>query len=377
MKNVLRDGRSWAWLSLLALLAACSGTSRPQPSDIAAVEVRQPIETVWSARVGDIRFPLTMGLAQGRAAVADSQGEVVLLDAVNGREVWRVALKEAVASGVGTDGEQVALVTRSNQLVVLHQGRERWRAVLPAESFTAPVVAGGRVFVLNANRSVSAFDGNTGRKLWTQQRAGEPLVLRQAGVLMPFKNTLVAGFAGRMAGLNPNTGQPVWEVAIATPRGTNDMERLVDLLGPAHRAGDGVCVRAFQSQVGCVDAQRGQAVWTRPSVGERAIGGNDTLVLSTLSNGTVQAHRRSDGERLWESERLKYRQLSAPLVTPRGVLIADSGGWLYLLSAQDGRLLNRIRLEGQQELAAPAVLGEADRVVLVSRDGRISGLRLP
>jgi hypothetical protein len=45
---------------------------------------------------------------------------------------------------------------------------------------------------------------------------------------------------------------------------------------------------------------------------------------------------------LWDTERLKYRVLSAPLVTPRGVLLADNGGWLYLLSLADGALLNRI-----------------------------------
>ena len=375
--SLLRRCGPWALVLILAALSACSGASRPKPAEIAAIEVRQAVEPAWSARVGEIRFPLTLGLAQGRVALADSQGQVALLDAASGRDVWRVALKEPVAAGVGTDGEQVALVTRGNQVVVLQQGQERWRASLPAESFTAPVVAGGRVFVLSANRSVTAFDGSSGRKLWSQQRAGEPLVLRQAGVLMPFKNTLLAGFAGRMAGMNPDTGMTSWEVAIATPRGTNDMERLVDLLGPAQRAGDGVCVRAFQAQVGCVDAERGQVLWTRPSLGERAIGGDSQRVISVLSNGTVQAHRRSDGERLWESERLKYRQLSAPLVTPRGLLIADSGGWLYLLASDDGSLLNRIRLEGQQELAAPAVLADTAHVVLVSRDGRVSGLRLP
>ena len=375
--NISHRGWPWALLAVLALLTACSGASRPKPVEIASVEVRQAVEPMWSARVGEIQFPLTLGHAQGRVALADSQGQVALLDAASGRDVWRVALKEAIAAGVGTDGEQVALVTRGNQLVVLSQGRELWRAGLPAESFTAPLVAGGRVFVLSANRSVTAFDGATGRKLWSQQRTGEPLVLRQAGVLMPFKNTLLAGFAGRLAGLNPDTGVAAWEVALATPRGTNDMERLVDLLGPAQRAGDLVCARAFQSQVGCVNAERGQVLWTRPSVGERAIGGDEALVLSVLSNGTVQALRRSDGERLWESERLKYRQLSTPLVTPRGILVADSGGWLYLLSNEDGSLLNRIRLDGQQSLAAPAVLSATSQVVLVTRDGRISGLRLP
>jgi outer membrane protein assembly factor BamB len=237
------------------------------------------------------------------------------------------------------------------------------------------LVAGQRVFVLTADRSVLAFDGSTGQRLWTQQRLGEPLVLKQAGVLVAFKNTLLVGLSGRLVGLDPTNGLVVWESAIATPRGTNDMERLVDLVGPSEREGDMVCVRAFQSQVGCVNAQKGQGMWTRPSVGDKGLSGNLNLVIAPQANGVVQALRREDGERVWETERLKYRQLSAPLVTPKGILMADGGGWVYVLSLADGALLNRLKI-GTEELAAAPTLAQ-DVSVLVSREGRVTGLLLP
>src|SRR5690606_27758974 len=110
---------------------------------------------------------------------------------------------------------------------------------------------------------VAAFDGQSGRRLWTQQRQGEPLVLRQAGVLLAVGDTLVAGQGGRMAGLNPLNGSIRWEVAIATPRGINDIERLADLVGGVSRVGNTVCARAFQAAIGCVDAERGELLWTQ------------------------------------------------------------------------------------------------------------------
>jgi outer membrane protein assembly factor BamB len=237
------------------------------------------------------------------------------------------------------------------------------------------LVAGGRVFVLTADRSVLAFDGGSGAKLWTQQRPGEPLVLKQAGVILPFNNTLVVGLSGRLVGLDPNNGLVRWESAIATPRGTNDMERLVDLVGPADRVGDVVCVRAFQSQIGCVNALRGQSVWTRASNGDRGVSGNEKQLIAALSNGVVQAWDRSNGERLWDTERLKYRALSAPLVTPRGVLLADNGGWLYLLSLADGALLNRVKLDGSELASTPVQAGAY--YVVVTREGRVMGLQIP
>ena len=86
-----------------------------------------------------------------------------------------------------------------------------------------------------ADRSVLGFDGASGRLLWTQQRPGDPLVLKHAGVLMAVGDTLVAGLSGRLVGLNPTTGALRWDAPIATPRGTNDLERLVDVVGPVSR----------------------------------------------------------------------------------------------------------------------------------------------
>ena len=371
----------WTSLTRLAVasacvaLAACSGPSRPKPTEISGVPVLQDVRTSWSANLGKVDFPLVVSARENRIALANSQGVVVVLDATTGKEVWRLKLDQPVSAGVGSDGQQLAVVTRNNELIALQDGKVQWRKSLPAQSFTAPLVAGARVFVLTADRSVMAFDGATGRQLWTQQRAGEPLVLKQTGVLLAFKNTLLVGLSGRLVALDPNTGVVRWESAIATPRGTNDVERLVDLVAPFDRAGDVVCVRAFQAAVGCVNAERGQSVWTRPSVGELGVSGHDHLLVAPMSNGVVQAFNRATGERVWETERLKYRILSAPLVTPRGVLVADNGGWLYLLSLADGALLNRVKLDGEELATAPVFAG--GRYVVVTREGRVTGLQIP
>ena len=362
-------------LGVEALLAACSA-SRPKPVDIPPVAVLQEARTAWTAQIGKVNFPLSVASRDDRIALANSDGTVAMLHAKTGKDIWRLTLpKTIVSAGVGSDGQQVALVTRDNQLVVMQDAKVQWRQTLPAQSFTPPLVAGQRVFVLTADRSVLAFDGATGQKLWTQQRPGEPLVLKQAGVLTAFKNTLLVGLSGRLAGLDPSTGVIVWESAIATPRGTNDMERLVDLVGPPDRMGDMVCARAFQAQIGCVDAQKGQGMWTRPSVGDRGLSGNANILVAPLANGVVQAWRREDGERVWETARLKYRLLSAPLVTPKGIVIADSGGYVYLLSLADGSLLNRLKIDGEELAAAPVAASAT--YVLVSREGRVTGLNLP
>ncbi|MBN9341167.1 MAG: PQQ-binding-like beta-propeller repeat protein, partial [Comamonadaceae bacterium] len=276
-------------------------------------------------------------------------------------------------AGVGSDGQRAAVVSDSNELIVVADGREVWRRPLTAQAYTAPLVAGERVFVLAADRSLAAYDAATGQRLWRQQRQGEPLVLRQPGVLMAVGDTLVAGMAGRMVGFNPDSGTVRWEAPVATPRGTNDVERLVELVAPVSRVDDSVCVRAFQAAVGCVNTARAATQWSQAANGATGIDGDGTLLFGTESNGFVQAWRRADGARAWSYDRLQYRKLTAPLLLGRSVVVGDDAGWVHLLSREDGQPLNRFATDNSGIAATPVVA--ANTLVVVTRNGAVYGFR--
>jgi outer membrane protein assembly factor BamB len=298
-------------------------------------------------------------------------GTVVALDAATGRESWRGAVGASLATGAGSDGRVAAALTRDNDLVALDAGKQIWKLKMPASSMTTPFVAGGRVFVLLADRSVHAFDALDGRKLWEQRRPSDPLVLRQAGTLLAVGDTLLVGLSGRLIGLNPNNGSIRWEAAISNSRGTNEIERLNDLVGRASRVGDSVCARSFQSAVGCVNASRGQVQWSRPANGNQGVHGDAELVLGTEADGSITAWRRSDGQTAWTSDRLRYRNLSAPLLVGRSVAIGDGNGLIHLVSRQDGSPLNRLSTDGSAIIGGPVLAG--DTLVAVTRNGGVFG----
>lgn len=371
--------RGTALLVLAASLAGCSlwsggGSAKPAPADLGANVAVLGVRQAWTARVGNVAgLPLDVHALGHVVTVASSDGVVAAIDARTGGDVWRTALGEPLSAAVGSDGKSAAVVSRNNALIVLEAGRERWRETLAAQVFTPPLVAGGRVFVLSADRSVSAYDATTGRRLWAQQRPGEPLVLRQAGVLLAVGDTLVVGLSGRLVGLNPDNGSVRWEAPLASARGTNDVERLVELVGRTSKVGDSVCARSFQAAVGCVNTARGSVAWTQPASGAEGVHGDADALFGVESNGTVVAWRRNDGSRLWGIDRLKHRKLTAPLLLGRSVVIGDDTGLVHLLSRTDGAPLNRIATDGSGIAAAPAVA--ADTLVVVTRNGSIYGFR--
>ena len=166
-------------LALAGLSACSSGTKKPQPTELPPVAALMGTRAAWTAQVGastESMAPLVVG---GRVFAASTAGTVVALNGATGQDVWRLNLGTPIAAGVGSDGQTAAVVTRSNQLVALADGRELWRVRLPARAFTAPLVAGARVFVLTADRTVTAFDARNGARLWAQSRTtGVPVIWR-------------------------------------------------------------------------------------------------------------------------------------------------------------------------------------------------------
>ncbi|MDO8905999.1 MAG: outer membrane protein assembly factor BamB [Hydrogenophaga sp.] len=357
-----------------AVLVACSsGPEKPKPEPLPPVTALIGVQQAWSAQVGDSSASVAPFAVEGRVYVASSAGTVAALDAATGQDVWRINLGTSIAAGVGSDGETAAVVTRGNELVAINSGKELWRVRLPARTFTAPLVAGKRVFVLMADRTVLAFDGQSGTRLWSQSRTAEPLVLSQGGVLLAVGDTLVAGLSGRLVGLNPLNGSVRWEAPVGSSRGTNEVERLVDLVGPASRVGNSVCVRAYSAAVGCVDTLRGAAAWVRPARGIVGVHGDESRVFGVEANGRVQAWIRSSGEPAWNSDRLLHRSLGAPLAVGRVVVIGDSLGTVHVLSREDGTEMNRLSTDGSPILMAPIMANNL--LVVQTRNGGVYAWR--
>lgn len=365
-------GASILALGLAVVLAGCStGSPRPVPAELPPNVDLIGVRQAWSLKLAPIGFPLQVHVQGPQVLLATDDGTVVTLDAPSGREVGRANVGAPLAAGVGGDGHVSAVVTRSNEVVALQGGRELWRHRLTTQSYTAPLVAGGRVFVLGADRSLVALDGRSGTRLWRLQRPAEPLVLRQAGVLLPVGNTLLAGMAGRLVAVNPDDGSIRWEAPVAAARGTNDVERLVDLVGGVSRQGRMVCARAFQTAVGCVDAQDGSVRWTRPANGATGVDGDGARVYGAEADGRVMAWRADTGERAWSTDRLRWRQLTGTLVLGRSVVVGDSTGLVHLLSREDGSALDRFATDGSGIATTPVVAGNT--LVVVTRAGAVYG----
>lgn len=361
-------------------LAGCSSFSLPgfggsKIPKLPGLSPRLNLVTAWSARVSPPPPGLSPVLLKDQIVLAGRDGRLAGLGLARGEALWSHELRRPVAAGVGSDGRFHAVVLDSSELVVVEEGRERWLRRLGVRVVTAPLVAGERVFVLTVDRQVLAFDALDGRLIWSQQRAGagEPLTLLQPGVLRAHRNAVLAGLGPRLVALDALDGSVRWDLPLATPRGTNEVERLADLVGPAGRDGAVVCARAFQSAVACVDADRGALQWTKPGSGELGLAMDREHVYAADSADRIAAYRRGGGERAWIQESLARRRLSAPAVVGPHVVVADVEGWVHYFDALTGTPLARLATDGG-EVDAP-LLVHGTTVHVLTRRGGLHALR--
>jgi outer membrane protein assembly factor BamB len=367
---------------LLVSLSGCStvtntwnswfGDDKNKPAALETLSGPATGRIAWSSKGDNINFPLSIATPGDRFVVASSDGSVRALSAADGRELWRGDAGAKLSAGVGSDGRFAAVVNRDNELVVLDNGRVVWKKALPTPVVAAPLVAGERVFTLTLDRQVIAFDALDGRKIWELKRPGEPLTLAKAGVLMAYKDTLVVGQGPRLAGVDPLRGQLRWEASVATPRGTNEVERLADLVGPAVRQGDLICARAFQSSVGCVNAERGSSLWNRLVGGANGIGADDQVVVAGDAVDRLSAWKLANGDLAWSADQFQRRKLSAPVLLNKQVVIGDAEGYVHLLDRESGKTRSRLSTDGS---AIVTIALQSDTALVATKSGGLFAIK--
>ena len=355
----------------LSLLSACSwlglGRGGPTPPPLPPTVGGASPRVAWSASIGTagVGFqPAVVGASVYAAAV---DGTVARFDAVSGRITWKVSAGQLLSAGVGASESMVVVASRDGDVIALDatDGRQVWKVAAGTEVLSTPSVGLNSVLVRVGDK-VMALEATTGKTRWTWQRALPTLVLRQpspiaiAMVSTPAGSTGLA-FAGlpggRLAALDLETGALRWETAIAQPRGTNEIERIADVLGRPWVEGREVCATAYQGRVACQDALSGAPIWSRELPAWTGIAVDPKFAFVADDRGNLHGLRHSNGEQVWRQEALSLRRLSEPLSIGGSVLVGDRDGLMHWFARESGAVQARRDLNGGPIQAPPIASG--------------------
>ena len=369
----------WGRLGLMAIalvgglvLAGCSGPSKPKPARLNDFKSELSLKVVWQSSAGRTSPAssgqgwFSPGVSDGLVVIAERAGVVRAFDLSTGTSKWTVDLKAPIQAGVASGGGagegSFAVVTQAGDLALIDsKGELRWRVPLGGLPLEAPVLSGGHAVVRLADNRVVAWSLVSGERRWVFQRTLPSLVLHGQSGMRGIASTneeasgeglgvadLLVGLpGGRLAWLSGANGSLRWETQAAVPRGSNEVERIADLLGAPSIFADTVCVSAYQTQVACHGVENGRPIWQKRFAGALPLAIDQRLVVAVDSSDRITAFERSQGESLWTQEGLFLRRLSAPVSFDRAIWVADGEGYLHGLSRENGQFIARMRLDAK------------------------------
>lgn len=242
--------------------------------------------------VGD-RIPILV--SESNAKVDDSiSGLQVLVPPAQNNTDW--------AQSGGSADKAVEHVALGNSV------SRAWSASVPAGSnrarlAAAPVVAGGKLYIVDVNAVLRAFDARTGAALWTAPVAkGDENKPARFGGGASFDSGRIYATdgLGDLVAFDANSGAEIWRTKPGTDTGAS-------LRGAPTVDGEQLYVLSQDNQLYAVSTADGSVKWTSSGslesqgvFGVAAPAAARGTVVAGFSSGELNAYRYENGRPLWQ-----------------------------------------------------------------------------
>lgn len=229
---------------------------------------------------------------------------------------------------------------------------------------SAPVVSNGKLYIIDTEARVSAFDATNGAKLWSTMLDvdgdGRPSLFG-GGVSAATDMVFATNGVGDVAAFKADTGALVWKKRPAGP-----------LRGAPTISNGNVYVMTQDNQIYALQASDGEAQWNEAGpVGVSGIFGvaapaaAQGTVIAGYSTGELAAYRYENGRSLW-SDTLSRTSMSTsvstltdidadPVIDRGRVFALGKGGRMAAYELITGQRIWEINIAG---IATPVVSGE-------------------
>jgi outer membrane protein assembly factor BamB len=359
------------------LLAACSSSSGPKPAELVDIPDARRVKVQWAIDLGTGEpYIFTPALAGDGIFVAARYGTVSRVEAATGREVWRIKPTKTLSAGPAANARTVVVATEDGEVIALDSkdGTVRWRARASSEVLAAPSLGGGLVLVRSIDSRIFAFGEEDGKRRWVYQRAAPSLMIRSPSGVTVDGDGAFAGFSGgKLVALSLANGGLRWEVTVALPKGSTELERVVDIVGDPMVQGRDVCAAAYQGRVACFDISSGRQSWARDLSSLTGVSLDARYAYVADDKGSIHELDRTTGRSTWKQDKLSLRQPSLPQPLETLVAVGDFEGYVHFLARDSGAFVARFNTNrGSPIRAAP--LSTAGGLLVQTQDGALFSL---
>jgi len=338
-------------------------TAEP-PAELQSFETTLRVRKLWSSKVGGESERLRLGLRPAtdgaRIYAGAHDGQIAAFDAETGRKQWSLKTDLPLAAGPGFGDGLLVFGTTDGELLALDamSGEELWRTAVGSEVLAAPAVGPNVVVFRSVDGRLRGFASGDGSPLWEVAQTLPALTLRGNTAPYIVGDVVISGFDnGRIGSYDVSSGDVIWEMAIASPTGRNELDRLVDISAGLHVIGNDVYTAGYHGRAVGIDLRSGLLIWQQELSSFSGLGADFSNVYVTNDFDAIIALDRRAGAIVWRQEALRLRDVTAPTRFRQTVVVGDYEGYLHWLDPDDGQFLARERAASARITAAPLVVG--------------------
>ncbi len=349
-----------------------------------------------SSRTRQIMSPVVAD--NGRVFVLDGESTVSALDAGTGAQAWRTSIKPAEDSrrtgflgmggpsggggfggGVAVGSGKVFVSSGYRTVTAIDQasGAVIWTTPVDVPIHGAPTVSGSRVFVVDVENQIQAFDTATGRQDWSYRGIPEPARLLRASSPAVTGDTVIAPFSsGEVVALRASTGQAVWQQVLSRTSRTSALSEIRDIAGRPVISRGVVYAVSHSGVLSAMDIRSGQPKWAPlPIAGVNAPLPVGDVIYVVSKEGELTVINRETGQIYWTRDlnagrvrqeggmfgffdRTVRPLWSGPLMASNRLVLTNSDGDLVAFDPKTGTQTASLRL-GAPIYIAPAAYNGA------------------
>lgn len=348
----------------------------------------------------------------GRIFVMDGEARVSAVDAGTGARVWEVNLRPderergreifgiglggggmasgGFGGGVAAAGGRVFVSSGYRSVTALDAatGSVIWTTPVDVPVHGAPTVVGTRVYVVDVENQLHAFDTTTGAQNWAYSGIPEPARIMRASSPAVTGDTVIAPFSsGELVALRAATGQPVWQQTLSRASRTSALSEIRDIAGRPVVSRGTVYAVSHSGLMAALDARTGQPRWQAPVSGVNAPLPAGDVVYIVSKTGELSVVNRDTGQVYWTRDLNEGRvrqegglfgffdrtvrpNWSGPLLASNRLVLVNSDGELVGFDPKTGAQTASLNLGGPAYIAPAAYNGSlyvlTDRGQLIS-----------
>ncbi len=327
----------------------------------------------------------------GRVFTIDTEAQVRATNADTGRSIWshRIEMEKessrlAFGGGVSVSGERVYASTGYGIVEAMDAatGNRVWRVNVGVPLRGAPTIADDRLFVISQDNQLFALSLADGAAQWDMAATVETSGLFGAASPATAQGTVVAGFSsGELLALRVENGRVVWQDALARTGISTSVATLSDIDASPVIDNGQVFAVGKGGRMAALELNTGQRIWEVNVAGTSTPAVVGDWIFVVTDDAKVVCLARNSGKVRWIAQLPAFRDKkdkkgpiswAGPLVTSNRLVLVNSRGSMVSLSPTDGETLSTQKLSDGTYL--PPVAANKTLYVL-TEDGRLSAWR--